>query len=284
MIGPVAVRIADAPREATLGIDVDFTFPDVELGIVFRTLGMLEGFRESPLLPKDIAGGHLLRLEPTDERPAADERAAAAFVATVLAELNGATELRFSDHHLGAHFAMANDGADQLVAIAHATRAKGAAIADAIARLPFPAAAAASQAAWQAAAAEQGAVLVPTGPSLHGLAFRARVVDGQERVIGASIRTVWTKTGPTTRVELDLRDAQLPKAAWSELEGEVASDRLRGVRATFPTGHVLPEGAGATLERPEWTPDPRALLPALELFVGWVLDARGERRADQPYR
>jgi len=64
----------------------------------------------------------------------------------------------------------------------------------------------------------------------------------------------------------------------------VPSDRLRGLHAVLPSAHVLSEGMGATLERPEWTPDPRALLPAIEMFVGWVLDARGERRADLPYR
>jgi len=284
MVGPIAVRVGDAPRDTTLGIDVDLTFPDVELGLVFRPLGMLEGFRESPLLPKDFAVRHLLRLQPPDERATPDDGAVAAFVGSVLAQLGGATELRFSDHHLGAHFATPNDTAGHLVPIAQAARAKAAEIADAIARLPFPPSVAASRPAWQATAAEQSAFLVPTGPSLHGLTFRARVLDGDERVISASIRTAWTKAGPITRVEIDLRQVPLPKTVWKELEGEVPSDRLRGLHAVLPSAHVLSEGMGATLERPEWTPDPRALLPAIEMFVGWVLDARGERRADLPYR
>jgi hypothetical protein len=44
------------------------------------------------------------------------------------------------------------------------------------------------------------------------------------------------------------------------------------------------EGTSATLARPGFTPDPRALLPGLEAFFEWLLDARGERRATTPYR
>jgi len=56
------------------------------------------------------------------------------------------------------------------------------------------------------------------------------------------------------------------------------------VRALFPSAHVMAQGNGATLDRPEWTPDPRALLSAIETFFEWVLEARGERRQDLPYR
>ena len=125
---------------------------------------------------------------------------------------------------------------------------------------------------------------MPTGPSLHGLAFRARVLDGDERVIGASIRTKWTKNGPTTHVDVDLRNSPLPKVAWAELESETPSERIRAVRALFPSAHVMTHGTGATLNRPEWTPDPRSLLSAIETFFEWVLEARGERRQDLPYR
>jgi hypothetical protein len=114
--------------------------------------------------------------------------------------------------------------------------------------------------------------------------MRARVLTGEERLVTLSIRTVWTKSGPSTSVDLDLRAARLPKGAWAELESDSPSDRLRAVRAVFPSVHVRSQGDGATLERPEATGDPRALLSAVESFFGWVLDARGERRVDAPYR
>jgi len=39
-----------------------------------------------------------------------------------------------------------------------------------------------------------------------------------------------------------------------------------------------------TLERPGFTEDPRAITAALDAVLAWTLDARGERRADSPYR
>jgi hypothetical protein len=276
-VGPVGLRIADAPREARLGIDVDLTFPDVELGIAFRPLGMLEGFRESPLLPAALANRYLLRCTNEDAT-------VSSFLNTVLDDLAQADEIRFSDHHLGLHFPLPNDEPERMVAIARAAHARAKAIGDAVTRLPFPAAILAAQPAWQATAAEQNAFLVPTGPSLHGLSFRARVLGGEERAIGATIRTVWTKEGPVNHIDVDLRAAPLSEAACAELESESPTDRAQALRAAFPEAHVHAQGRGATLERADWSADPRALLPAIETFFWWLLEVRGERRADAPYR
>lgn len=283
-VGPVALRLLDAPREGRLGLDVELTYPDAELGIDFRPLGMLDGFRTSPLLPPSLQDRYLLRCSPVDERARVPDEALSELTSLVLADLAGAEELRFSDHHLGAHFALPDDGGDRMVSVAQASSAKAKSIADAITRLPFPAALAEARPAWEATAREQSAVLVPTGPTLHGLAMRARVLTGEERMITFAIRTVWTKSGPRSEVHVDLRGAPLPKTAWAELESEAPSERLRAVRAVFSSTQVLSGGSGATLERPEATPDPRALLSAVESFFGWVLDVRGERRVDSPYR
>jgi hypothetical protein len=282
--GPISVRIDDAPREAKLGIDVDITFPDVELGTVFRPLGVLEGFRESPLMPRGLGTRYLLRCKPADERPPVDDAALAAFLESVLADLRSDQDIRFSDHHLGIHFSIPNDELPRMIDIARAAHAKAKGIADAIGKLPMPTSVAAARPAWEATAAEQSAFFVPSGPSLHGLSFRARVLGGEERVIGASFRTVWTKEGPTTHVDVDLRDAPLPKEAWAELVSETPTERMRAVRVWFPSAFPLERGQGVTLERSEFTSDPRALLPAIETFMWWVLDVRGERRADVPYR
>jgi hypothetical protein len=282
--GPVAVRISDAPRSGALGVDVDIVFPDVELGIAFRPLGVLEGFRTSPLLAGILADRYLLRCAPSDARPPVDDVPLSMFVRRLLADAEGADEIRFSDHHLGLHIPIPNDELPRMVDIARAAHAKAKAIADAIGTLPFPASLSAGRPAWQATSVEQSAFLVPTGPSLHGLVFRARVLAGEERTISASLRTRWTKDGPTIHVDVDLRNAPLLKAAWAELESEAPSERLRAVRALFPSSHVLAQGNGATLDRPQWASDPRELLSAIETFFDWVLDARGERRSDLPYR
>lgn len=282
--GAVAVRITDAPRSGRLGIDIDFEFPDVELGVAFHPLGMLEGFRTSPLLPATLSDRYLLRCTPGDARPPVSDAALTAFVHAVLANAAGADDIRFSDHHLGLHTPIPNDELPRMVDIARAAQARAKVIAEAIAALPFPSSLATARPAWNATAVEQSAFLVPTGPSLHGLTFRARVLAGEERTITASLRTRWTKDGPTIHVDVDLQNAPLPKEAWAELESETPSDRLRAVRALFPSSHVLGQGSGATLDRPEWAADPRALLSAIETFFWWVLDTRGERRSDLPYR
>jgi hypothetical protein len=62
------------------------------------------------------------------------------------------------------------------------------------------------------------------------------------------------------------------------------SERLRPVRAFFPSSHALAQGNAAMLDTPQWAPDPRALLSGIETFFAWVLETRGERRSDLPYR
>lgn len=282
--GLVAFRVSDAPRDGRLGIDADVTFPDVDLGIELRPLGMLEGFRSSPLLPDALGHRYLLRASPEDARPAPDEDALRAFFAAVLGDLAGAEEIRLSDHHLGAHFPLPNDEDKRMVAVAQIVAAKAKVVGEAIARLPFPAPVAAARPTWEAVAAEQSAALVPSGPSLHGLVFRARVLTGEERSATAALRTVFTKSGPQTHVDVDLRAAPLPKAAWAELEAPAPGERLRAVRAVFPVAHMHAQGGSVTLEQRGFASDPRPLLSAIETFFAWVLEARGERRVDSPYR
>lgn len=283
--GPISVRISDAPRSGRLGVDIDVELPEVELGITFRPLGILEhGIRTSPLLPESLRDRYLLRFAPPPARPAMDDATLSAFAAALLGDLGVADEIRLSDHHFGMHVPIPNDELPRMIELARGAHAKAKAIAAAIAALPFPASIAAARPAWQATASEQNAFLVPSGPSLHGLTFRARVLAGEERTITASLRTRWTPEGPTAHVDVDLREAPLPKAAWSELESATPSERLRAVRALFPSAHVMAQGNGATLDAPQWAADPRALLSGIETFFAWVLETRGERRADLPYR
>lgn len=282
--GPVSLRLVDSARGGNIGVLVEMTYPEVELGIRFRPLGVLEGFRESPLLPAGLRDQYLLRAEPEAGRSPVADADLQAFFGAVLAELGKPDEVRLSDHHFALHYTLPNDEVERMTEIARFARSRAESLADAIARLPFPPELSASRAAWQAVAAEQSATLVPTGPAIHGVAMRARVVGGEERGLVAAIRTITTKKGPRTRVEVDLRGAPLPKPARAELEAEAPIDRVRPVRAVFPEAHVLGDGATVTLERDGFTQDPRALLSALETFLWWVLEVRGERRADAPYR
>ncbi|MBS2015812.1 MAG: hypothetical protein JST00_23190 [Deltaproteobacteria bacterium] len=284
-VGPVSVRLEDAAQGGRLGLGASLVFPDLELGITFRELGVLEGFRDSPLLPEKsrIRDRHLLRCDPTDARPPVPDEVLRSFFAAILAGLDGADDVRLADHHLGVHFPLPNDESPRMIEAAAFMQARAAEVARQIGLLPFPAPVAHARPAWEAMAAEQSAFLVPTGPSLHGLVLRARVLSGEERAITASIRTVWSKTGPALHVEVDLRSSPLPAAAWAALTSATPNELLRAVRTSFPVVEPLAGGAGVTLER-QWTPDPHELLSPIATFFDWVLDFRGERRVDSPYR
>ncbi|MDB4942349.1 MAG: hypothetical protein JWP97_1883 [Labilithrix sp.] len=277
--GFVAVRLTDAPRAATLGIDVDFTFPDLGLGIEFRRRGILDGAAQWQV-PAAL-GEYRLRSAPLDP-------SAQAFFDVLLAGISGVADVRLSDHHLGFHLLLANDDPARMLALARAAAERAAAIDAAIRQLPYAPDLGATRAAWEAAAVEQNALLVPSGPALHGIVVRARVLGGEERRMVAAVHTVRHGTAPhTCRVDLLLDGAALPAAGWPALESEtelLGSEALRAVRAVFPFASVLSEGAAITLEGAAWPGDPRTVLPVLDTFLGWVLEARGERRADAPYR
>ena len=278
-LGPVAVCVSDDPRGGRLGVELTLDYPDLGLGIAFRRLGMLGGLRSSPLLPPRMAQDYSLRLEA--HGPERDERGLAAFVAAMLGDLGGSDEVRFSDRQLAMHVPLASDDVEPMVAVARFARDKARAIGEAILALPFPVEVDASCRAWRAAAEQEEASLVPSRPSLHGLVLRARLVDGDERVLRATLETVWQGGQAATRAELDLRGVPLPEDARQELLD--GSDRLGRVRETFPEAEVASAERVALL-REGFTADPRTLLPALSDFLGWLLEARGERRADQPYR
>lgn len=276
-VGPVAVAISDSPREGALGVDLSFDFPNLGLGTSCRPLGMLEGFRQSPLLPSGLSNQYLLRAEP--ERPV-DNDALAAFYATVLSGFDGNTEMRLSDHHLGVRQPLANDGSEAMTSLAQWTRARADVIAQAIARLPFAPDRAMAAPAWLATAQEQNAVLLPHLPAIVGLVLSSRVVGGEQRTIGLDLRT---QADGTISADLDLRGAPLPRAAWAELEKGADLEGLRAVRAVFPRIDVHGMER-VSLEGATFAADPRTLLSTAETFFWWLLDVRGERRADAPYR
>ncbi|MBX3233466.1 MAG: hypothetical protein KIT84_37845 [Labilithrix sp.] len=278
MVGPVRVVVEDGPREGKIGLDIAFQFPDVELGTTLRPLGMLEGFRQSPLLPSSLAAQYLLRVD-ADRARVADE-ALKTFFAAVLSGFDAASELRLSDHYLGVRHPLANDGSDAMVELARWTKARAEILASAISALPFAPAHAAAAPAWTATAREQNAFLLPHLPAIHGITMSTRIVGGEQRTIGVSLQT---HVDGTIAAELDLRGAPLPRAAWGELEKAADLEGLRAVRAAFPRidVHTVEK---VTLEGAPFAPDPRTLLTSVELFFWWLLESRGERRTDAPYR
>lgn len=273
-IGPIAVRLADSPLSGRLGLDLDFSYPDLELGIAFRPVGLLDAFRESPLLPSTIGATYILRVE------ALANDAVRPFIDACLVDVARATDIRFSDHHLSFHFNLTDDGSQSMTQFARFAADRAKAIAYAIGNLPFPQSVASAADAWRATATEQNAFLAPHVPALHDITFNARVLGGEARSMSATIRTVWRAQKPVVVVDVDLREAALAKSIAAEIENGTG---LAGVRAMLPVIHATTQEK-VHFEAAGWVPDPRALLGPLEQFFDAVLESRGERRTDSPYR
>lgn len=283
--GPVRLRVIDAPRGSAIGITAEFSFPDLELGLSLGRRGMLSGKSAVPL-PEALGEKYVLRCKPPPHlaHDAASDAAGPleAFVGELLANLEIADEVQLSDRFLGASFSPPDDDGARMVSLAAQLLQKASRIGAAIARLPFPRELQASRAAWEHAASELAAHLVPTGPALHGVAVRARTTTDTEVHLDAIVRTTQGERGPETRIEVDLRDAVVPAEGATERERGGAPELLRALREAFTEAEI--GTASATLRRPGFTDDPRSLLPALDDLLSWVLEARGERRASSAYR
>jgi hypothetical protein len=282
-VGLVSVSMTDAPRLGKLGVDVDFTFPDLQLGILFRKRGVLEGLvgaATSPFLPPALWDRHLA-IKPHDARPKLDDAALLPFFRAVFG--GSVEEARLSDHHFGAHVTIIDDEPQRMIELAREVCAQAKRIGDAIRALPFPEALKSARAAWQATADEQNAFLVPTSPSISGLVFRAQILGGEERTIRVDLRSIWNSEVPLLQARIDVRDASIPEASRHELDGDGKSPWLATVRSIFP-GPIAFSGGIVLLNGATWPHDPRTLFPTLESFLGWILEARGERRVDAPYR
>lgn len=276
-VGPMSVYIADGPREGRIGLDIEMEFPDLELGIVYRPLGVLEGFRQSPFLPPGLAASHFLRVDPARAEggeipvPVPDEALEDLFD-TIFHGLDSRNEVRLSDHHFGLHLVLRGDGRDDVVEAARWTKERAEAISREIGRLPFAALHPDAEAAWRATAREEKAFLLPHVPALHGITIAARVMGGESRVLGVTLRT---RRDKTIAADLDLRAAPLPAGA------DIAA--ASAVIAVFPR-YRIHSLERVTLEGADFAPDPRRLLAVLETFLGWLVETRGEKRTDSPYR
>lgn len=287
-VGPTKARITDSPRGSRLCVDVDIDFPSVDLGIELRPERLLD-LGKSPLLPKALASRFVLRHKPEADAPRVDEAAIASFVERVTRGLEHASDIRLSDHHLGFSLLVNDDSQDAFVQLAHFVVARArevaGAIQDAAGGLPFPAAIAPSRDSWVAMAAAHGAALVPVRPSISGIVLSARLLGGDERSLRATLSSVWNETGPTgVEWSVDLRAMQLPLELTDEMKkSESLPDAASSLKAYFSSIEVHgPEAV--TLHASGWNDDPGTWLGGLEAFFAWLLEARGERRADSPYR
>ncbi len=273
--GMVRFAVYDSPRGGRVGAMGSFAFPDLDLGIDFHPVGLLEGFRGENLLPPALERRYVLRAA----QPHVPRAQLQSLFASVLAGLEDHVELHLTDHDLQLRTEIAQDDARHFAAFAQAVHERAKLLDAAFRQMPFPVELAGAAGAWAACARAESATLLPHAPALVGVERTVRLAFGEPRCFRISLFTVWRKTGPTTRLDLGLADLELPKNA----EVALAQAPLPAVRARFGN---LAFGAGGHIfaERDGVCADPADLLVAADGLVDFFLELRGDRRVDAPYR
>lgn len=277
--GPVSFQLSDAPRAGGLGVEAVLAFPPLGLDLRMRPMGMLDGFRSSTLAPPDLRDRFLVQLETKPgffPRPPLTELD----FHRILGGLAGAGSVHMTDHHLAFHLPIADDP-ERLVKVAALVAEKAKIIASVLPTLPFPSALEGARPAWEAAAAERGGSLVPTIPQVAGIEIAVRTLGGEQRTFYAKIGIEWSRA-PHGYVEVACPDSPLPPAAADMLAGKIPHPLLAPFLASFT---MMAEGPSAIrVHTPDLLHDPRTVYPVLDALVSFVLDVRGERRVDAPYR
>lgn len=249
----IRLHVRDVTQQGIPSIDVELDYPDLGLGLSLR-----------------------------EDRVHAARPVPQGFADALLPSVQPGVSVRLSDHQLGFRYRLADDGVVRLIeetrrAIRHAER-----VANAIHALPFPEGIAPDP--WRSLAEATGAFLVPSVPSLSGIAFHRITATQDERRLLGTIQTVWKDGIPRERVFLYLVGAPLPEKAILPLANGIFPEALAALRDTFSILRVTSNGGVLTLEGSAASADPGALVPALESVVDWVLRERGEEPSGSPYR
>jgi hypothetical protein len=287
--GLVSFTLSDAPRGGALAVEGMFSFPALGFEIGLHPLGILEGSHASPLLPTALADRYVLRCVTPRHRYAEAPLGLAAFH-RILADLGESTSVHMSDHHLQFDLVV-DDDAEGLVTLASFMAAKAKTITEILAALPFPSALLAARPAWEATAREQGGLLVPSVPAIVGVTLGVRTLSGEEQVFCMDLSTDWTEPAPTACLDLSLGPHSLDACQLADakrmLSGRQAHPLLTPLWHTFSQITIEGPSLVRARTRAPFAPiasDPRAVFAAGEGLVAWLLDVRGERSVDAPYR
>lgn len=296
-VGPVRFSLADRIEGGAPRVALQFTYPDLGLGLLARPLGMLDGFKEKNL-PGPLADRFLLehrskRFSPADS---------ASFVAAAVDRLPGIEHFELSDHHLGFDTALHGDEGVALTALAEAARRRAKALADAIASLPsppdFPTAARWRESATTLLATHDGGGFVPSAPALVGLGRRVRTNTGEERSFWLSVRTEWHDGRPDTVITVDV-DVPFGRALHEGLasvktdgKSALSEPLVRALRLLEATVTGSAEEASVQnasshqlrIHRAGMLADPATSVPIFDALIAFALATRDERTVDAPYR
>ncbi|NOU29866.1 MAG: hypothetical protein HOO96_18330 [Polyangiaceae bacterium] len=277
----VVFALSYALHKADL-IRVRLAFPSLHLGIRFRPLGLLEGFRGSPLLPERIATGFLLRCDGAPEHLTGEDLAR--FFARLFEPFAGAGEVVLDDASLEV-VEPAEEREGVLVALADVARTHAGRVAEAIADLPFPPdMTEAARAAWRDLAAAEQAMLLPHLPALARVrrVRRGGVDEACSFTFDLTVVRDAEKIGTELAVHFDE-----PLPAGASLTAARESAALGPLRALFPHLETTVTGDGrlVLVGRSDGAlEDPHVVLPVLDGLFDWAIALRGSLPARSPYR
>jgi hypothetical protein len=296
-VGPVRFSLADRIEGGAPRVALQFTYPDIGLGLLARPIGMLDGFKEKNL-PGALADRYLL--EQRSKRFGPQE--AAPFVAAATGQLPGFEHFEFSDHHLGFDVALHGDEGVALTTLAEFAKGRAKALATTIASLPspteFPAAARWRESATTLLATHDGGGFIPSAPALIGLGRRVRTNTGEERAFWFSVTTEWHDERPDTVITVDA-DAPFGRglqeglaAAKSNGRSALSEPLFRALRLLEGTVTGTAEEASVQnasayqlrIHRAGVLADPAASVPVFDALIAFALATREERTVDAPYR
>jgi hypothetical protein len=277
-VGSVVVSIWDAPQGGHVGASVTFEFPDLDLDLTLRARSFLGKWRKDELL--SVALREKFYADYNQDSGLTDPAAAALFEG-LLGQLPPPSAIQLADHHLRLDFMLAADGPAAFESLARLMVAHARRIGAAISNLPFPASLADQASTWRACAATERAALVPSGPALLGVVRSARVAGGETRTVRASLRGRVVSGGHGFTLHVACEGFALPPESATQAQHVT----LEGARRVFTTVQIHTDHV--TLERTVTTTErvgPGELLLAIEAVLAFMLEVRGERQVDAPYR
>jgi hypothetical protein len=276
--GAVYLTLYDAPSSGVSALGAVFTFPDLDLGLSTQQRRILDVIGGSSLTPKTFEH---LTVAHERERTELLDTTLAALVAQLFQGLEGATTLSLVDNQLRMTMRMPDDSPGPMVQFARAAYEHVSKVNRALQNLSFPKVLSSSEAAWRAAAANEGAALLPSRPSLSGIQRTVRVASGEQLSFEAHLQVSFRKGAYSTELTIHASESNTYDA--DRFEKQLESLMLTEVRVLFSEISVGAHGT-FTLRREGACEDPLACIAAVDAMVAWYLSVVGERRIDAPYR
>lgn len=301
--GIVTASLTDTAREGRIGTTVRFDYPDLNLGFESHEMGILDGFRNSDVLPAGLRERYFLETNKSHRDPKTTS-SREAFVRAATAGLRQVDAFCISSHHLTWYVEYTGNEAEFVERLGRFLLVRAAEIHDAAMGLPVPSEATSHAEAWRRAAeglgltapptvagdTQPGAHYVPSVPAIIGLRTDVRVMGGELRSFSLDLSTEWIgRSLSEARTVLSFRPLGFVFGTGRDAQGsreggiDMSHPLLSRLREQFPE-IIHAQAAELRVGHAGLSPDPAGALALSDALVAWALESRSEQRADAPYR